>query len=104
MADETPTHFKVLEPDGKTVGSGGAPITAWPLPKRREDGAWEPGAWTKTVRSPDCCARGWHLATRPGLLEWMREGAVIYAAEGAGAGEERVYDDVAATRGVRAAA
>ena len=81
---EAPRFYKVLTADGRTHGSGGAPITHWPLPVMNEDGSHTPGDWTVPVENPTACVSGWHLATHTGLIEWIREDAIVFLAEGRG--------------------
>jgi len=67
----TQIYYKWLKPDRTTTYQG----VKWP----KRVGVWTPD------ETPKLCASGWHLATRQGIAEHARTGAVLWIAEGRGA-------------------
>lgn len=60
--------FKLTYPGGVPCSGGDASAT-WPLPV---DG--QPGDWTPISPDPHACSRGWHLATKVGIADWIKSG------------------------------
>jgi len=61
---------------------------AWPLPTKRDNGAWEPGAWTPPVSNLVKCEYGYHLCDCTQLSRWCQ--ATLWLAEGRG---EHITDE-----------
>jgi hypothetical protein len=70
--------YKVLV-DGKACHGGNM---MWSLPVADGVGGYVPGAWHVVDGPVEVCRRGLHLTSDP--VAWMRTGAMIYRAEGAG--------------------
>jgi hypothetical protein len=90
-----PTHplFKVLI-DGRACHGGDL---QWSLPVQSPgDEGWQPGEWHAVEPPIQVCERGLHLTSDP--LAWLRTGAMVYRAEGAGATSEDGSDKTAFER------
>ncbi len=80
MAELMPL-YKVLV-DGKSAHGGDL---VWSLPRQRADGTWRPGRWHHVAGEIAVCDNGLHLTMEP--VRWLKLGAEVYAAEGAGASD-----------------
>lgn len=63
------TYYKCLDAGGVAPFSG----FAWPLPTRRPDGSWEPGAWVRVRSRLEPCVRGLHACTIGQLPRWLSD-------------------------------
>ena len=84
--------YKVLV-DGKSANGGSL---TWSLPTQDESGNWTPGNWHEVQGKVIVGENGLHLTSKP--VKWMKWGAEIFIAEGAGESVESGDDKIAYQR------
>jgi len=75
--------YKVLNGDKSCNGGD----YVYDLPKRKKDGTWKPGKWTKRIKKSalNMCKSGYHLTTNP--VRWLNNtSTAVYRAEAKGVG------------------
>ena len=65
-----PTYYKLLNADGSPSNGGKGKYS---LPKKLDNGEWQPGEWTKKIKCLSLCAQGYHVVEFAHLLEWRGE-------------------------------
>jgi hypothetical protein len=69
--DEEVKLYKVLDGEGRSCNGGDA---SWSLPKKREDGTWQPGEWMDGIEGELVpCGNGYHLCRPKDLIYWLGE-------------------------------